>query len=624
MLARLGAWLVRPTPPKLVVGVLVCALFLAVETLLVYPLSRLAPREALAVIFLLGVLVVSTVWRLWLAVVMSFVSAFTFNFFPVAPEGRFTVRDSHDWAELAVFLVVAVLASSVGQLARSRAVEALERHREAQIFIGLTRLMLSTDDMSSVLPEASRRLSHALDLPFADLHLGEVAAGAGRVTFPLRYHARVGTLVVPAGLPDPMVRRLEDRVVPALAMVLRAASDREEMSDSLRASRDELRALVTEQQVLRRVAVLVAQGAPPSDVVAAVAAETAWLLDADATRLMRAEVPGTVTVLAEYSKPGMEPLLGKRLKTSGGATELVLNTGRPAHVDSYEVRAGALAELARREGFHASVGAPIVVEGRMWGALVVLWSRHLPPPSDAESRLAQFTELVATAVANTESQGELKASRARIVFAADEARRSFERDLHDGLQQRLVSLGLELRAAEAMVPSDHDELRARLSQTTEGLSAAFQDLQEITRGLHPAILSQGGLGPALKALARRCPIPVTMDPGPKRRLPSCVEVAAYYVVSEALTNVAKHAQSDEAYVDINIAEDGSGHECLTVSIRDDGVGGADPGLGSGLVGLTDRVEALGGQLQLTSPAGYGTTLVATLPVDVDCTRPPHR
>ncbi|MFD0575946.1 GAF domain-containing sensor histidine kinase [Dactylosporangium darangshiense] len=290
-------------------------------------------------------------------------------------------------------------------------------------------------------------------------------------------------------------------------------------------------------------------------------------------------------------------------------------------MDTYDGRRGALADLARASGYRSSVAAPITVSGHVWGALVVLWSRPEPPPPGAEQRLAQFTELLATAVANTESRRQLNASRARIVVAADEARRSIERDLHDGVQQRLVALGLQLRAAEASVPADDGELRAQLSRTSEGLANVFDDLQEISRGLHPSILSQGGLMAALKTLARRSPVPVTVSPGPKRRMPDCVEVAAYYVVSEALTNAAKHAEASAVDVEVDITvDDASGHENLAIAVRDDGVGGADPALGSGLVGLTDRVEALGGHLRFSSPAGRGTSLSVTLPIDIDCQR----
>jgi signal transduction histidine kinase len=209
-----------------------------------------------------------------------------------------------------------------------------------------------------------------------------------------------------------------------------------------------------------------------------------------------------------------------------------------------------------------------------------------------------------------EGRQELTASRARIVAAGDQARRRIERDLHDGTQQRLVSLVLDLRAAEAAVPPEPPELGAQLARVADGLVGALDDLREISRGIHPAILSEGGLGPALKALARRSVVPVELDVDVQTRLPEPVEVAAYYVVSEALANTAKHARASVAHVDVQ-ARDGSLH----LSVRDDGVGGAAPGRGSGLVGLTDRVEALGGTTSLTSPTGRGTALLVDFPMN---------
>jgi signal transduction histidine kinase len=208
------------------------------------------------------------------------------------------------------------------------------------------------------------------------------------------------------------------------------------------------------------------------------------------------------------------------------------------------------------------------------------------------------------------SRDELSASRARIVAAADQARRRIERDLHDGTQQRLVSLVLDLRAAEANVPPELTELRAQLAHLAGELAAATDDLRELSRGIHPAILSEGGLTPALKTLARRSVVPVELEVDVPARLPEQVEVAAYYVVSEALTNAAKHARASVVKVDI-LARAGS----LRLSVRDDGVGGAAAGGGSGLVGLSDRIQALGGTITVTSPPGQGTELLAVLPLD---------
>jgi signal transduction histidine kinase len=288
----------------------------------------------------------------------------------------------------------------------------------------------------------------------------------------------------------------------------------------------------------------------------------------------------------------------------------VWRTGQPVRIDTYDGVAGPIAAFVRDElGAVSTLGSPIVVEGQLWGALFVHSRERQPFRPDVESRLTGFTELVATAIANAESRGELMASRARIVAAADETRRRIERDLHDGIQQRLVTLTLELRAAQATMPPQLDELEGELSHVADGLATASDELREIARGIHPAILSEGGLVPALRALCRRSAVPVALDLRAERRLPAHVEVAAYYVVSEALTNAAKHARASVVQVELDTPD-----SILRLAIRDDGVGGANPGLGSGLVGLSDRVEAVGGRLEVTSPTGSGTTLLVEVPV----------
>jgi signal transduction histidine kinase len=272
----------------------------------------------------------------------------------------------------------------------------------------------------------------------------------------------------------------------------------------------------------------------------------------------------------------------------------VQRSGRPGRADHF--RGGV------------AVATPVVVGGRLWGATLIS-SRRGPLPMDTERRLAEFTELVAIAIANAEDRAELTASRARIVAAADETRRQVERDLHDGVQQRLVSLALALRAAEPSVPPGQPELRLALSQTVAGLNDALSELREISRGIHPAILSQGGLAPALRTLARRSRVPVELTAGAEERLPAQLEVAVYYVVAEALANVAKHARAESASVDLE-RSDGT----LRLRVRDDGVGAADPARGSGLIGLSDRVQALGGTVVVESPPGSGTCLEVKLPI----------
>jgi signal transduction histidine kinase len=261
-------------------------------------------------------------------------------------------------------------------------------------------------------------------------------------------------------------------------------------------------------------------------------------------------------------------------------------------------------------GILSAVGAPITVQGRLWGTMMVASTGEEPPSPDTEARLAAFTELIATAIANAEGQAALTASRARIVATADHTRRRIERDLHDGAQQRLVSLALQLQAAQAAVPPELEELQAELDDVAAGLTDVQDELREFARGIHPAVLAEGGLGPALRTLARRSPVPVDLQVHVEGRLPEQVEVTAYYVVAEALTNVAKHAGASVVQVEVD-TEDG----LARLSIRDDGVGGADPARGSGLVGLKDRVEASGGTLRVQSHPDKGTSLLVELPID---------
>jgi signal transduction histidine kinase len=372
----------------------------------------------------------------------------------------------------------------------------------------------------------------------------------------------------------------------------------------------ELHQIADEHAALRRVAMLVARSAAPAEVFYEVASEVRELLGADVTTIARFEPDATATILAGVGTG--QPLEGRWPVEPPLSIAAVLRTGRPSRVDDFAaLESGGLADLVRREGLRSSVASPIYVGGRLWGAIVAS-SRHGPFPPDAEQRIADFTELAATAIANTEGRAELVASRARIVAAFDRARRVLERDLHDGVQQRLVSLALTLRGAQKRVPGGLPELDASLSQAVEGLAEVLSELQEISRGIHPAILSQGGLVPALKTLARRSAVPVELTVLAGGRMPEPVEVAGYYVVAEALTNVAKHAHASVVYVDVDVHGD-----ALRLRIRDDGVGGADPSRGSGLIGIDDRVEALGGTMHIDSPAGKGTTLLVTLPVADD-------
>jgi predicted ATPase/signal transduction histidine kinase len=375
------------------------------------------------------------------------------------------------------------------------------------------------------------------------------------------------------------------------------------------------RRVADEQAALRRVATLVARAAPPQEVFTAVAAEAGSLLGVDFAFLVRYDPPDALEVVGTWLRTGADPPtpVGTRLPVDGhNVSSMVYRTGRPARVD-YENASGVVADIAVRDwGTESAVGVPVTIESRLWGAMMVALTRERVPPPDVEARLAGFTELVGTAIANAEAIAEVTASRARMVGAADQARRRIERDLHDGAQQRLVSLALQLRQAQVAVPAELGELNAQLDRAVATANGALDELSEIARGIHPAALTSGGLRPAVQALARRSLVPVRTDVCTDRRLPEPVEVSAYYVVAEALTNAAKHARASA--VSVRIELDGT---ALLVVVSDDGVGGASLARGTGLVGLNDRVEALGGRLVIDSPDGAGTSLRVELPVTAE-------
>jgi len=330
-------------------------------------------------------------------------------------------------------------------------------------------------------------------------------------------------------------------------------------------------------------------------------------LAADAAMTARHDGPGLASVVAEWSVRGAARFpVGSQIAI-GPETALAraFKTLTPARVDSYEGMAGEYAAQVRSLGMRAGVAAPILVDGQLWGAVAV-GSTGDPFPPGAETRLGAFAELVAQAIANVDARIKLNESRARIVEAGDDARRRIERDLHDGAQQRLVSLALSLRLAAARAEPG---TATAIERCIEDLMAALAELRELARGLHPAVLSDRGLRPALEMLVARCPVPVVLAPELDRGLPPGHETALYFVAAEALTNVAKYARASTATVTLR----GDDH-WAEITIADDGVGGARPELGSGLRGLADRVEALGGHLTVASPPGEGTTVSARIPV----------
>jgi signal transduction histidine kinase len=618
--------------------------------------SRVA---VLGVLFLVGVIAIARFAGIAYAVPAGMAGMLAYDWFYLAPTHPLEFPDSANLVDLIAYLMVAVL---LGELAAhtTRRAQAAERARGAvadeqaalrRVATLVARSAPPDELFAAVAAEAGRLLDvHGIRIArYEDhtelLHVAEWSAPghdpppydraelagtsvsaevlrtaraaridnyedvAVRAPFARGIDAKsvVGAPVVVDDRPwgvmiawsasGPLPREMEDRLCHFADLVATAISNADARMGMAR--------LVQEQAALRRVATLVARAVPTGEVFAAVTREVGLLCDADLARMERFEPDARGTAVGDWSATGDDREVGIR---PADVTALVHRTGRPARIDDDGNASGPVADSAHGRNTRATVGVPISVGGRLWGVMTVSTTRAEPLPADTEARLAGFTELVATAIGNAEAQAALTASRARIVATADTTRRRFERDLHDGVQQRLVSLALHLRGpVRAEVPPEADKLTAQLDGIAAEIGGVLDELRELARGLHPAALADGGLRPALKTLARRSAVPVRLDVCVDRRLPEPVELAAYYAVAEALTNAAKHAQATVVDVDVQAGED-----VLHVRVRDDGRGGADPAGGSGLVGLTDRVEALGGRLSLRSPPGAGTTVQIAL------------
>ena len=610
--------MMRPTAPPIWLGIAVATSLIVVETFAVVYLKRLT-GQPFGTLYMVDVLVVSTIWGFGLSAITSVFTALAYTYFRNWPHTHFGPWELGFWLSIVVFLFVALLANTIAAVARTgERFSDLSSDLLAVVgpdrFIRANRacervLGYSQDEMTSqpwinfLAPEDRDRVRS---------QLGPIGDSPQQTRFESRMICRDGSwrwvewnVVWHEGLAYAIGRDVTDR--------RRQQDQLHETRKMLEASRDGLSILVKQQEALRRMATLVAQGVvTPSEVYSAVAEEMVRCLDCDGAGVFRYEPDGSAVVIAVSSKPGSHYLpAGEHMPfDDDNLLAWMLQTGKPARHDDVEGAQGPVIARVRELGIRSGVGAPIAVNGRVWGAAIVASKQQEPLPPDTEERVSDFADLVAAAIANAANRAELIASRARIVAAADDARRRLERNLHDGAQQQLIALALDARIAAAVVPDELDDLKQQLAHLASGLTEANEDLQEISRGLHPAILSKGGLLTALKALARRSAIPVTFDVAVDRRLPEAAEVAAYYVVAECLANAAKHSRASEVTVSAT-TDDGS----LFLCVQDNGIGGAHVGEGSGLIGLVDRVEALGGRIEIDSPPDSGTLLRATIPLD---------
>jgi signal transduction histidine kinase len=401
--------------------------------------------------------------------------------------------------------------------------------------------------------------------------------------------------------------------ISALTLLLLAAVTAEgsRTARALASAEAAQRALADEQAALRRVATLVAGEAPPSRVFAQVTEEVGRLLGLPAASVLQYDGVGAATIVGAWNERGAPHFpIGARLDLEGDTVVAkVLRTRTAQRIERYDDATGSVAEAMRGFGYRAAVAAPVSVGGRLWGALAAATASDEGLPKGVEQRLCDFADLVAQALANADAYEKLAASRARLVEVGDAERRRLERNLHDGAQQRFVSLALELSLLATKLESDPPAAREILSAAQADLTRGLAELRELARGIHPVVLTERGLGPALEALLARAPMPVEIAELPEERLSAQVEAAAYYVVAEAITNIGKYAQASHATVSIERANGRA-----TVTVVDDGVGGADPNRGSGLRGLAARVEALNGRLDVDSPPGRGTRVTAEIPL----------
>ncbi|TCC49574.1 GAF domain-containing protein [Kribbella pittospori] len=653
--------LLNPANARWLGGLLASVALVAVVTGTVALLKAYVPVLSLLVLYLLAVLPIAVVWGARLAAVTSVLSVVVFAFL-LPPEGSVWLADSRNLVALGVFLVTSFVVAELAARSRRAAVESARLTEEQSALRRVATLVAESDSPVAVFEAVTREVGLLCGADLARMERYEADGTVTGVAAWSKVLARltVGTRIELDGLSVAREARQTGRPVrldsftgatgaiaeEAQALGIRssvgcpilvagevwgviAASTKSDepfgaTTESQIASftelvataienaeaRAELRRMANEQAALRRVATLVARGAERKLVFALVAEELGQLTGADVTRIFRFESDGAATLMGSQGLREGDTRVGDpRMLELPSAIGSVQATGKSARYDLDDAMRRRLPGFVRELDIQSAVASLIVVEGLCWGGITIASRGHRFPP-DAEQRMVEFTEIVATAIANAESRAQLTASRARVVAAGDEMRRQLERDLHDGAQQRLVSLALELRVAQSGVPAYLPMLRTDIGQAADDLTEVVDELREIARGIHPAILVESGLGPALRTLARRSTVPVDLKVGTQSRYPPPLEVATYYVVSEALTNMAKHAGASRAEISLEERAD-----TLRLSVRDDGAGGAEARGGSGLVGLKDRVESLGGSILIISPVGHGTAIYVSLPLD---------
>jgi signal transduction histidine kinase len=652
---------VTPPIPRWLRATLASAVLVAAVTAAVALLDPHVPALGLGVLYLLAVVPLALEYGLAVAAAVSVASIVSFNYFFLPPRHSLNPGTSQQWEVLVAFLVSSLVVSQLAARAQrearrsarladeqaalrrvatlvARAVQPPEVFaavaREVGLLLGVDATYVARYELDGTATgvaawspagpqttvgtrvnlegESAAGLVLRTGRP-AWVHGYENASGAGAglgrelglrssVGAPIVVDQRLWGVTIASSKADGRLQAdAESRIAAFTELVATAIANAD--------SRAGLTRLAEEQAALRRVATLVARGTRPEEVFASVVEEIGRLLPVDLASMGRYESDRTLTFVAAWGRAAEQfPVGSRRMLGGNNVGTIVFETGRSVRIDNYaDTSSGPIGAAARELGINSSLATPIMVEGRVWGVISAGSMRKQLLPADSEGRLASLTELVATAIANAEARTEVAASRARIVAATDEERRRVVRDLHDGAQQRLVHTIITLKLACQALEQEHEGAPALVGDALREAERANAELRELAHGILPAVLTRGGLRAGVDALASRMPVPVEIDVS-VGRLPGAVEATAYFVVAEALTNVAKHARAERAEVTAR-TEDGK----LAVHVRDDGVGGARCD-GSGLIGLTDRLAALDGELRVESPTGGGTVVAAAIPL----------